>query len=208
MKLIRDAWELIKENRTAYLVINAVYYGLVVLGMVYVGFNQPLQQMLLKSIGQAFTAGPLSIVGTTYDKAQIFPAIGLTFIVNLLLGSIAEITVPSLVIPFSGFLMGIIRAVLWGLILSPAAPSLRLAMIPHSLTLLLEGQGYILALFAAYLQARAFLWPKSANVEGHLRGYLEGLKRTGKVYLLVTLVLAVSAIYEVLEVVILARMIH
>jgi hypothetical protein len=208
MKPIKDAWELIKENRKAYILINAVYYGLVVLGMIYVTFNQPLQEMLLKSVGQAFMSGPLSVVGKAYVDASVFPAIGLTFVVNLLLGSVIEITLPSLVIPFSGFLMGILRAILWGLILSPAAPSLRLAMIPHSLTLILEGQGYILALLGIYIQARAFLWPKTAGVEGHWKGYLEGLKRTGKIYILVTLVLAISAVYEVLEVVILARLVR
>jgi hypothetical protein len=147
-------------------------------------------------------------VGKAYVDASIFPAIGLTFFVNLILGSFAELTVPSLIIPFSGFIIGIYRAILWGLILSPAAPSLRLAMIPHSITLILEGQGYILAMFALYLQGRAFLWPKTAGVEGHWRGYLEGLKQTGKMYVAVTSVLLVAAIYEVLEVVILANFIH
>jgi len=79
-------------------------------------------------------------------------------------------------------------------------------MIPHSLTLVLEGQAYILVLLAAYLQGRAFLFPKSIGIDGHLRGYLEGLKRTGKVYLLVILTLIVAAIYEVLEVLLMARL--
>jgi hypothetical protein len=42
-------------------------------------------------------------------------------------------------------------------------------------------------------------------VVGHWRGYLEGLKRTGKIYLLVILTLLIAAIYEVLEVVLLAK---
>jgi hypothetical protein len=83
---------------------------------------------------------------------------------------------------------------------------MRLVMIPHSLTLILEGQAYILVMFALYLQGRAFLWPKSAGVEGFGRGYFEGLKRTGKIYILVILTLAVAAIYEVIEVVLLAKL--
>ncbi len=206
MKLIKSAWELIKENRRAYILINAVYYGLVIVFMIYVAFNQELQESLLKGVGSAFMTGPLASVGQAYATADVIRAIPLTFLVNLLLGTFAEITLPSLIIPFSGFLMGILRAVLWGLILSPASPQLRLVMIPHSITLLLEGQGYILALFAVYLQARAFLWPRTAGVEGHWKGYLEGLKRTGKIYLLVILTLLVAAIYEVLEVVLFASL--
>ncbi len=200
MNLLRSAFGLVRENRLAYILINVIYYGLVTVFMVYVAFNQPLQQSLLDQIGGAFMTGPLSFVGKAYSNALVLPAIAATFFVNLLLGSFAEITIPSLIVPFSGMLIGVIRAILWGLLLSPANPSLRLVMIPHSLTLLLEGQGYILALFAAYVQGRAFLWPHTAGVEGHARGYVEGLKRTGKLYVLVILVLLISAIYEVIEV--------
>jgi hypothetical protein len=198
--LIRSAWQLVKENRRAYIAINAAYYGLVAVFMIYAAFNQSLQRMLLEQVGAGFTSGPLSLVGEAYSNAKVLPAIGLTFVVNLVLGSFAEITIPSLVIPFSGLLMGVVRAILWGLILSPAEPSLRMVMIPHSVTLILEGQGYILALLAAWIHGRAFLWPRTAGVEGHIAGYVEGLKRTGRLYVLVVLVLAVAAIYEVAEV--------
>jgi hypothetical protein len=79
-------------------------------------------------------------------------------------------------------------------------------MIPHSLTLLLEGQGYILALLAVYVQGRAFLWPHSVGVEGHWKGYLEGLKRTGLLYTLVTITLLAAAIYEALEVILIVSL--
>ena len=76
--------------------------------------------------------GPLSVVGQAYVNAQVFTAILATFLVNLFIGSFGTITLPSLIIPFSGFLIGIYRAVLWGLLLSPAHPDMRLIMIPHS----------------------------------------------------------------------------
>ena len=204
--LIKSAWALVQENRRAYIVINAVYYGLVIICMIYVAFNQPLQAQLLKEIGTAFMTGPLSMVGQSYVNAQVLQAILLTFFVNLLLGSFAQITIPSLIIPFSGFLIGIYRAILWGLLLSPAHPDMRMVMIPHSITLILEGQAYILALLAVYVQARAFLWPQSVGLMTRWQGYLEGLKRTGRIYILVILTLAVAAIYEVIEVVLMAKL--
>ncbi|HLO29056.1 MAG TPA: hypothetical protein VK249_07980 [Anaerolineales bacterium] len=200
--LIKSAWELIRQNRKPYIVLNALYYLLVVVCMIYIAFNQPLQQLLLEQVGMVFTTGPLSFVGQSYINAKIFTAISSTFLVNLLIGSFGSITLPSLLIPFSGLLVGIYRAVMWGLLLSPAHPDLRLVMIPHSLTLLVEGQAYILTMLAAYLQGRAFLWPKSVGVETHLKGYWEGLKQTGKIYVLVVLTLAIAAVYEVIEAVI------
>lgn len=205
MKLIKEAWELVRANRRAYIIINAVYYGLVVVFMVVAAFNRPLQDQLLASVGESFTSGPLSAVGSAYVNAEVLNAIGLTFLINLVLASFLQITIPSAIIPFSGFLIGVLRAVLWGLILSPAHPDLRMSMIPHSITLLLEGQAYILVLLAAYVQGRALLWPKTAGVEGHGRGYVEGLKSTGKLYVLVILILAAAAVYEVIEVVLMIK---
>lgn len=204
--LIKSAWALVQENRRAYVVLNIVYYALVIVFMIYVAFNQPLQQSMLEEIGASFMTGPLSFVGQSYVNAQVFAAILFTFVVNLFVGSFGTITLPALIIPFSGILVGIYRAVLWGLILSPAHPDLRLIMIPHSLTLILEGQAYILTMLAAYIQGRAFLWPGTVGLERRGQGYLEGLKRTGKIYMLVVLTLLVAAIYEVIEVVIMIQL--
>jgi hypothetical protein len=165
MKAIRSAWETVKEFRRAYVVLNVVYYGLVIVGMIYVAFDPSLQQTLLGAASGAFTSGPLAAVGSAYSGGQVLRAVALTFVVNLIVGSIAFVTLPSLVIPFSGLLVGVYRAILWGLMLSPAAPELRLIMIPHSLTLILEGQAYILAMPGG-LRARPGL-PVAAERGGH-----------------------------------------
>lgn len=205
INLIRSAWGLVQENRRAYTIINVAYYGLVAICMVYVAFNQELQEQLINMVGAGFMTGPLAFVGQAYVNAEVLKAILATFFINLFIGSFGTITLPSLVIPFSGFLIGIYRAVLWGLLLSPAHPDMRLIMIPHMLTLIIEGQAYILTLLAAYIQGRAFLWPQSVGLESRARGYLEGLKRTGKIYVLVILTLAIAAVYEVIEVVLMAK---
>ena len=204
--LIQSAWSLVRENKRAYIVINVVYYGLVIIFMVVAAFNPSLQDMLLEAVGTAFMTGPLAAVGSAYVNAEVLKAIGLTFIVNLVIGSFLYITLPSLIIPFLGFLLGIYRAALWGLLFYPGHPDIGMIMLPHSITLILEGQAYILALFAVYLQGRAFLWPRSVGLETRGQGYVEGLRRTGKMYILVILTLAVAAVYEVIEVVLLAKL--
>jgi hypothetical protein len=203
--LLKSAWGLIQENRRAYIVLNIIYYGLVIVFMVYAAFNQQLQEQLMKAVGASLMTGPLAFVRQAYVNARVLAAIAATFFVNLLVGSFGSITLPSLIIPFSGILVGFYRAILWGLILSPAHPDLRLVMIPHSITLILEGQAYILTMLAAHIQSRAFLWPKTVGLESRGKGYLEGLKRTGRIYILVILMLMVAAIYEVIEVVIMIK---
>ncbi len=204
--LLKSAWGLVQENRRAYVTINVVYYALVIIGMIYVAFNQKLQEDLLNLVGAGFMTGPLAFVGQAYVDVKVLTAITATFFINLLIGSFGTITLPSLIIPFSGFLMGIYRAAIWGLLLSPAHPDMRILMIPHSLTLIIEGQAYILTLLATYIHGRAFLWPQTVGLETHGKGYLEGLKRTGKIYLLVILTLAIAAIYEVAEVAIMVKL--
>ena len=204
--LLKSVWGLIQENRRAYIIFNIAYYGLVIIFMIYAAFNQQVQEQLMKAVGASLMTGPLAFVGQAYVNARVLVAIAATFFVNLLVGSFGTITLPSLVIPFSGILVGFYRAILWGLILSPAHPDLRLVMIPHSITLILEGQAYILTMLAAYIQAHAFLWPKTVGLESRGKGYLEGLKRTGRIYVLVILTLIVAAIYEVIEVIIMIKL--
>jgi hypothetical protein len=203
--LLRRAWAVVRADWGIYVGLNILYYGLVILGMIYVAFFNPgLQNTLIQAVGQSFTEGPLSAVGNAYGGGQVINATILTFVVNLFMGSLVTVTLPGLIIPFSGLLMGVYRAILWGLILSPANAGMAGPMIPHSLTLILEGQAYILAMLAVYIQGKAFLKPSAYGVTGHLRGYVEGLRRTGWIYLLIVLFLAVAAIYEALEVIYLA----
>ncbi len=202
MTLLRNAWGVVRDHWRAYLALNVAYYGLVLLGMAYVSTNPAMQQSLLSEAGSAFTTGPMAFVGTAYTSGQVITASAVTFVVNLLLGSLIFITLPSLIVPFSGVLMGAFRAVIWGLILAPTGP-MALVMIPHSLTLLLEGQGYILALLAVFVQGRALLWPRLEGAASHWQGLKVGLLKTGQLYVLVTLSLFVAAIYEALEVILL-----
>lgn len=135
-------------------------------------------------------------------KSGNFPlAAFLTFLINLFLGSFVYITLPSLIIPFGGIVLGCVRAVGWGLILAPTSPELARAMMTHSLVLVLEGQGYIPAMLAVYNLWKNVLWPKRRGKKTRSKAYLTGIRETASLYILVTLVLAISAIYEAFEVI-------
>ena len=202
-RLLKPPLDIVRRHRRTYYILNAVYYGLIVLAMLYVPFNPALQQSLMQAIGTTFSQGPLSVLTNAYLDGQMILAILLTFVVNLFIGSFATITLPSLIIPFSGLLMGGYRAIVWGLIYAPTSPQMVMILVPHSLTLVLEGQAYILAMLAVVLQGRAFLQPRSVGATSHRQGYWQGLKLTWQLYLLIVLMLAAAAIYEVLEAVLL-----
>lgn len=200
--LLRSAWQIVSRYRTTYVAINVGYYGLVLVAMLYVALINPaVQERMLADVQSSLAEGPLATVGSVYLGGNLVGAAALTFLVNLLVGALLTITLPSLIVPFAGIALGAYRAVLWGLLLAPTTSELALVMIPHSLTLILEGQAYILAMLASYVQGIAFLSPQGVGVESHRQGYLEGAKRTGRLYVLVAIVLAVAAVYEAVEVI-------
>ncbi|MCX8037798.1 MAG: hypothetical protein N3D11_12275 [Candidatus Sumerlaeia bacterium] len=195
-----DALRIVHEHRRAYWTLTAAYYGLTLAAMLTVVFFPAVQKTLIDAVTEGFQKGPLKPVGSAYAGGHLGAAIILTFFVNLLGGSLLTITIPSLVVPFSGLLMGVVRATLWGLLLAPTSQTLALAMIPHSLTLLLEGQAYVVALLAVWIHGRSFVAPQSTGAASCGEGYWIGLKKTARLYLLVVVLLAVAAVYEALEV--------
>ena len=56
-------------------------------------------------------------------------------------------------------------------------------------------------MLAAWVHGRAWLWPQSVGAGSRKRGYVEGLKRTLALYVLVAAILLVAAVYEAIEVI-------
>jgi hypothetical protein len=200
MRIFRSALSVLDESRRAYVALNLVYYGLVACGMIFTALDRSVQRELTAAVGNALTQGPLAGVAGAYTAGQTILAIALTFAINLAVASFISITLPSLIVPFSGLLVGLVRAVAWGLLFSP--PSLAIGGREAAMGLLvgillvLEGQGYVLAMLAAWVQGRAFLSPQSVGAADRGQGYLVGIKRALHLYVLVALVLAVAAVYE------------
>jgi hypothetical protein len=200
MKIIHSGFSLIRQHIKAFTILNLVYFGLTLAAMGYSAYNRSLQQELLDLIGEAFSEGPLSVIGEAYLGGQLLMAILLTFITNLLVGTFLSLTLPSLIIPFSGILVGLYRALLWGLLFSPNVEGITASMVISGVLigglLFLEGEAYVLGMLAAYLQGKAFLFPGSVGASGRLAGYAAGLKQSAVLYVLIVLQLALAAIYE------------
>lgn len=144
-------------------------------------------------------SGPLGVAGKAYMSKNIPLAAVTTVVINFFIGSLAVITLPSLVLPGVGILVLGFRSLLWGLLLSPSFINLSGMMLPHSLTLLLEGEAYIVAGFFALL-VPVYLLRKTEG-PGLVNRYGRALLMNVKGNLLVAIILAVAAIYEAIEVI-------
>jgi len=167
--------------------------------MAVAAFRPQIQQVLTSKIQ---TSLQTSLPGVThaYRSGNVLRAAAGTFAVNTVGGAFASISLPSLIVPFSGMLITALRMTVWGLILSPTNHTLRMVLIPHSLTLLLEGQAYILAALGSYLLGKWWLFPAKAGFPSHTRGYLAGLKANLALYVVIVPILLISAVYEASEV--------
>jgi hypothetical protein len=197
--LFARAWEIIGENRRAYVAINASFYGLVIIFMIYTIFQPALQVSMLKTGNDSGVTGALAMYGKGYDAGTVVRNfIGLYFS-NLLGACYGLISFPSLIIPFAGLVTGAARTYEWGLRFSPASADTRAAMLLHIPILVIEGQAMILAMLGAYIHGRAMIWPGSVGLKSRWRAYVEGVRQMGTLYMFIMVILLASALYGLLE---------
>jgi hypothetical protein len=203
-KWLRPPLDEIRRFRRLFLGLHLVYFGAVILFMLLVHTLPELQVCLLGVIKAEVSggSGPLGVAGKAYMSKSIPTAMVITFLINFLLGSLAYITIPSIIIPGIGILAVVFRASMWGLLLAPNFDVLAGTMLPHSPTILFEGEGYILAAFFTLL-IPIYLFRK-AEGQGLLRRYGKALLMNVRGNLLVAIVLAIAAIYEAIELILIA----
>jgi hypothetical protein len=199
---LHSALSEICKYKKLFIGISLVYFGAVLIFMIVAYLLPELQAGMLESIRTTITddSGPLAAAGKAYGSRNILLAAFTTFAINFPIGSVAVLTIPSAIIPGAGILVACFRAALWGLLLGPTFDTLSGVMLPHSFTLLLEGEGYILATFFGLL-IPVYLFSKTKGVTVVSR-YGKALLINLKGNLLVAIVLAISAIYEAVEVII------
>jgi len=201
VRLIRGGFATIREHLRAYVVINVVFYGLLIVAMgVAAVFPQLHESLWGLAEGESGGPGILGAVDRAYQDGDVLVAAALTFVVNLTIGALLTVTLPSFVIPFFGVGFVIYRVVQWGILFTPAGPEAGV-LIPHMLTLVIEGQAYVVAALAVWLHGRMFLMPRRSGLPSRWVGYAAGLGATVRLYPLVVVLLVVGAVYEAIEVI-------
>jgi hypothetical protein len=189
---------LIKRHRKAFIRLNAAFYGLFALAIAVTTLAPEIQPYFKEGIDQAYMRpGIFKTVADAYGSRNLLMAIGLTFAINLTV-AFSMTTLPSLIIPFIGILAVMHRALLWGIMFAPIG-TYRPMWLPHALTLAIEGQAYVLAAFAAWVQGRIFLRLDQGRMSTRFEAWKAGLTATLKLYPLILLTLIVGAVYEVFE---------
>jgi hypothetical protein len=191
----------IGRHKHLFLSVHLFYFGTVLLFMLIAYQVPELQASLRASVKSEVmnVSGPLGFVVKAYISRDILRAALFTFAVNFLLGSLAAITLPSIIVPGGGLLVAGFRAAGWGFAGAPTFVDLSSKMPAYSFVLLLEGEGYILGLFFGLL---IFVYLFRRDKESKLaHRYGKTLLMNIRGNLLVAIVLIIAAIYEAVEVI-------
>lgn len=187
----RRPLSLIRENRRAYTIITASTYGLFVIGFV-IGLLFPA--LPAARAAALATDGTGDLVGAVAASAPLFALVILG--VNVLRLSLLTIVLPSLIVPFAGLALFGYWLVETGITLVPSTSLTWVAMIPHSLTVLIELQAYALVALGVFLLGRAWLRPADVSAATHRAGYLRGLRSLGILSIPAFVLLVVGAVWE------------
>lgn len=191
MKLLRTPLQIIRTNFRAYLVINAIVYGscLVAFGLALI-----VPELTAGQVASLDANGTIGMIRALMSNVWLFALVILG--VNTLSVGALSILLPSMIVPFAGIAVIAYRAFTIGLTLAPTTESGWVALIPHSLTWLIEFQAYTLLAFGAYLLGRSWLRPHSVGARNHRHGYAHGLRQIGWLALPTLALLIIGAIYE------------
>jgi hypothetical protein len=191
MKFLRKPFTIIRANLRPYLVLSAVMYGLLLAGFV-VGLAFP--HLTADRVDSLQEDGTADLVTTLLSNVWLFA--GSILGVNVLQMSARNIVLPSLVVPFAGVAVFAYYAFTLGIGAVPTDEQGWLALIPHSLTVIVEYQAYVLFVLGAYLLGKFWLKPQTIGATTHRQGYLRGLQHLGWLTLPAIALLIFGALYE------------
>jgi hypothetical protein len=190
-QFLRKPFEIIRADLGVYLVMNVVIYGISIAGFVTALIFPELNAAQVTSLDND---GTTDLVVSLLSNVWLFALVILG--VNTLTVGALSILLPSMIVPFAGIAIFGYRAFTIGLTLAPASEAGWVGLIPHSLTILIEFQAYILLVFGAYLLGRSWLRPATIGAGNRRQGYARGLQQVGWLSLPALALLIIGAVYE------------
>jgi len=200
MFIVDDLIEIFKKDWNLFLAVNAIYFGVLLVGGVIALFIPETQAAVLAVLAGQLQSGTLSPVAQAYGTGSILNAAVSTFVNNFMNGTVYSITIPSLLFPPYALIVGCLRALTWGIAFAlPYGHMTLRVVVPHYLTLLIEGEAYVIAIFGCLRQIEGLIWPRRMGETSRIGGYLRAVSDNIRLLILVAVILAVGAVYEAFE---------
>ncbi|OPY28613.1 MAG: hypothetical protein A4E28_01413 [Methanocella sp. PtaU1.Bin125] len=200
MDLIKDIVDILRKDWKLLAAVNVYYFGILLLGGLVALLRPDIQGYWLDVLAMGLKTGTLAPVGTAIEAGQVLNLALQIFRTNLINGTLVYITIPGLAFPPWAPIIGGWRALLWGMAFVVPYGNLTFGkLVFHYLTMLIEGEAYIIAIFACLRQIEALLWPSRFGESSRVTAYVRAIIDNFKLLIVVALILAVGAVYEALE---------
>lgn len=194
---------ILKENKRLYIALNLLFYGSIVVGLFY-GFLRPDigEEMAKWGASALMEAPPTAPAVFAYLRGSFVAATVFTFLGNLFMCSISiglGLIFPPIVVLVVPFLTGM--GFVWGAAFGSALLSIgSWSLLAHLVTFAIEGQSIILVVFILLRTCDAILRPQRFGETSRWSAYRRALGQTGRLYVLIIVILLVGAIYEAFEI--------
>ena len=145
MRFLRRPFQISQDDRKPFVTLNAIAFGMFLIGCV-LGLAFP---ELVQAQASGFEkSGRADLVLRVIQNPWLFALV--IFGVNTLTVGAAMIVLPSMLVPFLGIVVFAWKALNIGLAIVPTTPTLWVGFIPHSLTLLIEFEAYVLLMLPGF----------------------------------------------------------
>ncbi|MEZ0359728.1 stage II sporulation protein M [Mycobacterium sp. SA01] len=184
-------FRIVADNARAYLVANVGVYGVLLVGF---GLGLAFPHLSEAQHRRLQDDGTADLVQSLITNPWLF-ALTILAVNTLRMGALT-IVAPSLIVPFAGVALFAYWAVTTGMTLVPVTDIGWVALIPHTLTVVVELQAYLLMLLGVYLLGRGWVSPRTVGADSRRQGYLRGLQDLAWLALPALALLVVGAMYE------------
>lgn len=191
MQLVRRPFQIIRRDFPPFLILNAVTFGFFLVGFV-LGLIFP--DLVRAQANNLEESGQADLVLKVFQKPWLFALV--IFAVNTFQVGAAMIVLPSMLVPFLGIILFAYKALNIGMTIAPTSPTLWVGFIPHSLTVVIEFEAYVLLMLGAWILGRSWLRPGTIGAATRRQAHVLGLQSLGWLSLGAVVLLVVGAAWE------------
>jgi hypothetical protein len=194
MNPLRDAINILKKDWKMLAGLNALYFCVLFIGVIIALISPGIHLSIIDLIGSDTIAGSAGISETS-SALEALQAAGMSFISSFTYTIL--ITIPSIVLPIWGPIIGASKFFVWGVAYAAPLPG-DVNLLPQYGLMILQGEAYIIAVLACVRQLSVALASADLGFRRALKEYIKAILDNMKLLVVVVLLLAVAALYQAL----------
>ena len=201
MRIWKNALTVIRDHGRTYLLLNLAVYGALAASAVLTLLLPGLRERGAQDVETFGSVPILSLVTDAYTDGDVLAAAVGTFLANLLFAAVLTTTLPSLLIPYLGVVLTVLRTATIGIWLTPTTPGEAVTLLPHLPVIVIELQAYVLAALGTVVLWRSTFRHRHLGLPTAGAGYRAGLADLLRLYPVIAAVLLLIAVVEAVEVI-------